>query len=376
VVAHVQKEAAAAAAAAAAQPSPEHDAQVMEKWTVIMAAALAERLAKEAKDKEDQEALCFVCGAGDAIHGDQIVFCERCDIAVHQHCYGVPTIPTHDYFCYPCAAHIAAGGKEDTVYTKTRKGLHQLQCVLCSERAPRGGAFTSTDLGPNAWVHIVCARWLGIQHSSITMDDETYTAQCAEFLQEGRAPAGVCLFCRQNEGGLLRCMTTGCQAQFHVTCARESERCVMDSLTHRKEPARWRALCPAHVSSKDTERMRRSLQLSLAKNEVEDDQESSVVAAAAAAAAAVSSGRGAAAAASGRGTAAAAASASGGSSGSSAAAQREAAKARSKAKEAATKRANNQKKWEAAQAKANGGIYNSGDGGGSSSSSAPVSRKH
>jgi PHD-zinc-finger like domain len=250
-----------------------------------------------------------------------------------------------------------------------------LQCVLCSERAPRGGAFTSTDLGPNAWVHIVCARWLGIQHNSITMDDETYTAQCAEFLQEGRAPAGVCLFCRQNEGGLLRCMTTGCQAQFHVTCARESERCVMDSLTHRKEPARWRALCPAHVSSKDTERMRRSLQLSLAKNEVEDDQESSVVAAAAAAAAAISSGRGAAAVSSGRGAAAAAA-ASGSSSGSSAAAQREAAKARSKAKEAATKRANNQRKWEAAQAKAHGGIYSSSGGGGSSSSSAPVSRKH
>jgi hypothetical protein len=86
VVAHVQSEAAAAAAAAAAQPGPEHDAQVMEKWTVIMAAALAERLATAAKEREDQEALCFVCGAGDAIHLDQIVFCDRYSITLYQAC--------------------------------------------------------------------------------------------------------------------------------------------------------------------------------------------------------------------------------------------------------------------------------------------------
>jgi uncharacterized membrane protein YgcG len=264
---------------------------------------------------------------------------DRCDIAVHQQCYGVRTIPQHDYFCHPCAAHIAAGGKDRKVYTVTRKGLHHLQCVLCSERAPRGGAFTSTDIGSDAWVHVVCARWLSQQHSSIKLDNHSYKVQCAQFLQERKSPVGVCLFCRQSEGGLLRCMTEGCQTRFHVSCARESSRCVMDSLTHRKEPARWRALCPHHVSSKDTERMRSSLLLSLKQNEVDDEQESSSIAAAAAAAAAVGGSKGAAAA---------------GGSGSGA--------AKSKGKAAGNKRANGRK---------------SGGGGDSSSSSgAPVSRKH
>jgi len=42
---------------------------------------------------EDEEAYCAVCSDGNSIEPDQIVFCERCDLAVHQQCYGVPEIP-------------------------------------------------------------------------------------------------------------------------------------------------------------------------------------------------------------------------------------------------------------------------------------------
>jgi PHD-zinc-finger like domain/PHD-finger len=187
------------------------------------------------KIEVDLEARCFVCDGADAGPLNDIVFCDRCDIAVHQQCYGVHTIPQHDYFCRPCAAHIAAGGSADKVYTSSRKGLHELQCVLCSERAPRGGAFTRTDCGSSAWAHVACARWLRLQHSSIKL--YSYTVQCAEFLKEAKVPLIACMFCLQSEGRLLRCMARGCQARFHVSCARSSKRCVVDSLTHRQEPA-------------------------------------------------------------------------------------------------------------------------------------------
>ena len=42
---------------------------------------------------EDEEAMCAVCSGGLSIAPNLIVFCERCDIAVHQKCYGVDDIP-------------------------------------------------------------------------------------------------------------------------------------------------------------------------------------------------------------------------------------------------------------------------------------------
>ena len=37
--------------------------------------------------------MCCVCGDGLSLEPNIIVFCERCDIAVHQACYGVRNIP-------------------------------------------------------------------------------------------------------------------------------------------------------------------------------------------------------------------------------------------------------------------------------------------
>ena len=42
---------------------------------------------------EDEEAMCAVCSGGLSIAPNLIVFCERCDVAVHQQCYGVDDIP-------------------------------------------------------------------------------------------------------------------------------------------------------------------------------------------------------------------------------------------------------------------------------------------
>lgn len=54
-----------------------------------MVDVLAERGAED-------DALCAVCAGGDSSKeaSNEIVFCERCDVAVHQKCYGVDVIPT------------------------------------------------------------------------------------------------------------------------------------------------------------------------------------------------------------------------------------------------------------------------------------------
>lgn len=56
---------------------------------------------------EDEEAMCAVCSGGLSIAPNLIVFCERCDIAVHQQCYGVDDIPAGElmmgWWCLSCS---------------------------------------------------------------------------------------------------------------------------------------------------------------------------------------------------------------------------------------------------------------------------------
>jgi len=45
-----------------------------------------------------------VCNRPNEFRGweDAIVYCDGCDLRVHQHCYGVPDIPDGDWFCETC----------------------------------------------------------------------------------------------------------------------------------------------------------------------------------------------------------------------------------------------------------------------------------
>ena len=50
----------------------------------------------------DQEAFCAVCGDGQSVPPNLIVLCDRCDVAVHQLCYGTGPLPAGDWLCEPC----------------------------------------------------------------------------------------------------------------------------------------------------------------------------------------------------------------------------------------------------------------------------------
>lgn len=53
----------------------------------------------------EDDAMCAVCGGGDSNKeaGNEIVFCERCDVAVHQVCYGIDVVPAGAHqFLFSC----------------------------------------------------------------------------------------------------------------------------------------------------------------------------------------------------------------------------------------------------------------------------------
>ncbi|KAK3943896.1 origin recognition complex subunit 4 [Diplogelasinospora grovesii] len=72
----------------------------------------------EQEDEADSEAeeedgeVCTVCNKPDSKRGNQILFCDKCDMAVHQKCYGIAHVPRGDWFCRNCSKVATAGGDD------------------------------------------------------------------------------------------------------------------------------------------------------------------------------------------------------------------------------------------------------------------------
>ena len=67
-----------------------------------------------------------------------MVFCDQCNICVHQACYGITHIPAGQWLCRTCSLGT------------------QPKCELCPNR---GGAMKSTKSGQK-WAHVSCALWI------------------------------------------------------------------------------------------------------------------------------------------------------------------------------------------------------------------------
>lgn len=50
----------------------------------------------------DDHVLCDVCKSPDGEDNNEMVFCDSCNICVHQSCYGIQSIPSGEWHCSPC----------------------------------------------------------------------------------------------------------------------------------------------------------------------------------------------------------------------------------------------------------------------------------
>jgi len=60
-------------------------------------------------------AVCGVCRDGESEDTNEMLYCEKCNNAVHQACYGVKSIPEGNWMCQTCLL-----------------GLSRVSCVLCT----------------------------------------------------------------------------------------------------------------------------------------------------------------------------------------------------------------------------------------------------
>ncbi|KAI5868287.1 origin recognition complex subunit 4 C-terminus-domain-containing protein [Durotheca rogersii] len=67
---------------------------------------------------EDDE-VCAICSKPDSEPPNEIVFCENCNMAVHQKCYNIPVIPDDDWFCRSCSQDDVLLGAKTTPKKQT-----------------------------------------------------------------------------------------------------------------------------------------------------------------------------------------------------------------------------------------------------------------
>eukprot|EP01083_Nonionella_stella_P066615 175596_1 len=142
---------------------------------------------------EDDE-VCGVCFNGDVEDGNDIVFCESCNLAVHQVCYGVREVPKDDWFCQKCQRSPDAA----------------VECVLCPEP---NGAFKQTTDG--RWCHLTCALYH--DESWIDGDGKMEPICDVDVIPQTRFKL-TCKLCKIKGGACIQCAGKRCSFPFHPLC--------------------------------------------------------------------------------------------------------------------------------------------------------------
>ncbi|EEQ33024.1 hypothetical protein McanMca71_003743 [Microsporum canis] len=176
---------------------------------------------------EEQDSKCAVCDDGDCENANAIVFCDGCDLAVHQECYGVPYIPEGQWLCRKCQL-IGRGSPS---------------CIFCPNTE---GAFKQTNTAK--WSHLLCAVWI----PEVSIGNPSLMEPVIEIEKVPRSRWKLtCYICRQKMGACIQCSNKNCFVAFHPTCGRRARLYLRMKLTPGapaiKDSNELKAFCDKHV---------------------------------------------------------------------------------------------------------------------------------
>ncbi|XP_042485997.1 histone-lysine N-methyltransferase ATX4-like [Macadamia integrifolia] len=137
---------------------------------------------------------CAVCRWVEDWDYNKIIICNRCQIAVHQECYGARNV--RDFTSWVCRACETPDIKRE--------------CCLCPVK---GGALKPSDVD-ELWVHVTCA-WFQPEVSFAS--DEKMEPAVGILRIPSHNFVKVCVICKQMHGSCTQCYK--CSTYYHAMCA-------------------------------------------------------------------------------------------------------------------------------------------------------------
>ncbi|VFQ67549.1 unnamed protein product [Cuscuta campestris] len=137
---------------------------------------------------------CAVCRWVEDWDYNKIIICNRCQIAVHQECYGARN--HRDFTSWVCRA--------------CETPDIERECCLCPVK---GGALKPTDVAP-LWVHVTCA-WF--QPEVCFASDEKMEPAVGILRIPSNSFVKICVVCKQIHGSCTQCCK--CSTYYHAICA-------------------------------------------------------------------------------------------------------------------------------------------------------------
>jgi len=226
-----------------------------------------------------EDALCCVCAGGESEYPNEIVFCERCEMCVHQQCYGVTNIPEGEWLCWPCHETERIERENGLPGTRPPRYMREagdgamydprVTCLLCpvkrgalrclidprtqtpmtanaestsplavrsptsAKSVPEGKCERDAAAAPvaqstpvtktptrgrNRWCHVVCAHWQQGMETDLYLDGPSAVSGLEDIRPQFKNAR--CSACRLDDGACIPCSATGCSIVFHPLCAR------------------------------------------------------------------------------------------------------------------------------------------------------------
>ncbi|KAG6592922.1 Histone-lysine N-methyltransferase ATX3, partial [Cucurbita argyrosperma subsp. sororia] len=137
---------------------------------------------------------CAICRWVEDWEENKIIICNRCQVAVHQECYGAKDI--HDFTSWVCRACETPDANRE--------------CCLCPVK---GGALKPTDVD-GLWVHVTCA-WF--RPEVVFLNHEKMEPAVGIFRIPSNSFLKRCVICKQSHGSCAQCCK--CATYFHTMCA-------------------------------------------------------------------------------------------------------------------------------------------------------------